>query len=633
MATERIKKIMPAGQGGDYTSLASWEAAEQADLTALDEIRIAEIDGYWNNNPDTTMVEVDGWITDSTRYIIIRAVGPARHIGKWDTTKYILKRDDAGYQQAGLDIREAYTKVYGLQLRIASNGYAPIVGVRTGDSFLNCVIDSVIVYKGSALHLDRCFDLGGFHANHIAVNCIAIGSVYGYYIGGGNWLQTQRYYNCVAYDCDYGYYCIDAGLRVLKNCLAQSCTDGYYGTFDTGTTNNCSDIASDAPGDTPRTGTVQFIDAANGDLRLSPYDTVAQLYGVNLYDDANYAVTIDIEGNSRGNNTANFDIGAHHPTTSIRTIKQSGGNYSSLAAWEAGEQRSLPSNNQIVIAEIDGEWTSADTTQTNIDGWTTDSARYIKIYTTPIARHKGIFETNKYRFAPSVDWAYSLEVIEQNVFITGLLIANTSSFGDGVLHLAAYTDGWSNQIIDSCIVYQCANGAGFYCRRGDCIIINSIAYNCITGFFITASFMLSAYFYNCIANNNSTYGFRCDDYRSMYAKNCYASNSGASDFSRGVSVGGSSENCYSEDGSDSTTIILPANVLFKDLTNNDYHLTKLSPLRGLGKSLNNDSINPFNHDIDGKLRIGPWDIGADQFEIVKVIQANKLYGINKLRIT
>ena len=43
MATEIVHTI--AASGGDYTTLAAWESAQQRDLVAADEIAVAEIDG------------------------------------------------------------------------------------------------------------------------------------------------------------------------------------------------------------------------------------------------------------------------------------------------------------------------------------------------------------------------------------------------------------------------------------------------------------------------------------------------------------------------------------------------------------------------------------------------------------
>ena len=46
-------------------------------------------------------------------------------------------------------------------------------------------------------------------------------------------------------------------------------------------------------------------------------------------------------------------------------------------------------NPAIAVARIDGAWTGADTSELNINGWTTSEYNYIKVYTTETARHQG----------------------------------------------------------------------------------------------------------------------------------------------------------------------------------------------------------------------------------------------------
>ena len=80
MATEVIKSIKASG--GDYTSLAAWEAGENRDLVTADEIAVAEI---YN---DILVNYVDfrfGWTTDDTHRIVLRCPTIA---GEYDTTYY-----------------------------------------------------------------------------------------------------------------------------------------------------------------------------------------------------------------------------------------------------------------------------------------------------------------------------------------------------------------------------------------------------------------------------------------------------------------------------------------------------------------------------------------------------------------
>src|SRR3972149_2689414 len=112
------------------------------------------------------------------------------------------------------------------------------------------------------------------------------------------------------------------------------------------------------------------------------------------------------------------------PTTITKTIKPSGGDYTSLSAWEAGMQKDLVTADEISVAEC---YSMSDTTAVSIDGWTTDATRYIKIYTPISERHDGKWNINKYRLIASADWTGALTVVEDYVYVDGLQIEQTAS--------------------------------------------------------------------------------------------------------------------------------------------------------------------------------------------------------------
>ncbi|MFC1701122.1 hypothetical protein ACFLZ0_03240, partial [Patescibacteria group bacterium] len=113
--------------------------------------------------------------------------------------------------------------------------------------------------------------------------------------------------------------------------------------------------------------------------------------------------------------------------------------FTSLSAWEANyggidfgacEVGDLVCADTIAIAQIDGSWSSADTTAVTIDGWTTDATHYIKVYTTATARHNGIYtgdggKSTAYRLVLSNTKA--LDIREGNTRIDGLQIEITSA--------------------------------------------------------------------------------------------------------------------------------------------------------------------------------------------------------------
>ena len=80
MATTVVKTIRASG--GDYTTLTAWEAANQGDLTLLDEIRIAECYNDWPTGLSDNLI-ITGSVTDATRYMKVTVAaghrrGPCR---------------------------------------------------------------------------------------------------------------------------------------------------------------------------------------------------------------------------------------------------------------------------------------------------------------------------------------------------------------------------------------------------------------------------------------------------------------------------------------------------------------------------------------------------------------------------
>ena len=84
---------------------------------------------------------------------------------------------------------------------------------------------------------------------------------------------------------------------------------------------------------------------------------------------------------------------AVYTTSSQILIKSISGTFQSGEDVEvdASNYVTISSNGDspIVVAKIDGAWTSADSTGVTISGWTTGANNYIKIYTTAAARHDG----------------------------------------------------------------------------------------------------------------------------------------------------------------------------------------------------------------------------------------------------
>lgn len=106
-------------------------------------------------------------------------------------------------------------------------------------------------------------------------------------------------YNNTIYHCGNGL--VSNATNILaKNNGVWNCTDGYAGTFITGSTNNASDLASDAPGANPRNSvTPTLVNLAGGDFHLAAADTAWKDQGADLSADALWPFTTDGDGDTR----------------------------------------------------------------------------------------------------------------------------------------------------------------------------------------------------------------------------------------------------------------------------------------------------------------------------------------------
>ncbi|MEQ1678713.1 MAG: hypothetical protein ABL876_18595, partial [Chitinophagaceae bacterium] len=245
-------------------------------------------------------------------------------------------------------------------------------------------------------------------------------------IGGPTYIYNNTIQNCLE-----GIAVIGSA-AVAKNNIVKGSgdTNAYSGIFGSGTDYNATDGTDDIGEGTHNriSQTFTFADEANDDFHLALSDLGARGYGLSQYSDANLPVTNDIDGNYRRPNGEVTDIGADEDIDSldgddvrISEIKQSGARYSTLSSWEADRDGVITSYYP-EVAQIDGAWTSADTTAVTIDGWTTDAAHYIKIYTTAAARHDGKWNEGKYRLELSGWGGGTVLAIAgaQNVIISGL---------------------------------------------------------------------------------------------------------------------------------------------------------------------------------------------------------------------
>jgi len=193
---------------GDYTSLSSAEATEQATYADLvgDNNTMTFNCTSSGGTADTTSVWVSGWNTDATYFITIDNIDG--HEGKRPTTTYRI--DISAAYASAIGIEQNYTVVNGIA---ASNdgGTAGYTFRARGDycKFLNCI--------GYDCEEHMYYLISGFDHN-VFINCIAINSSK----DGFHSESAFNYcYNCVSIaNTGYGFYCGAYDDFYLKNCYA-----------------------------------------------------------------------------------------------------------------------------------------------------------------------------------------------------------------------------------------------------------------------------------------------------------------------------------------------------------------------------------------------------------------------------
>jgi len=312
--TTTITHTVKPGGGGDYTSLAAWQAAQNRDLVTADECEVVEC----YPGTDTTALIITGWTTDSSHTITIKAADTARHKGVFSPTDcYAL---DLSASTSALcftlsNITTIYITIDGLQFACAKNaGCCYWAGVAGRQIIKNCIIKGNLAWTSSsktALSLQNMpSDTVIFIINNIIYNCaVTNGGAIGVwnYTNGVFILYNNTIADCINFICSN----VSSAKVLLKNNIASLTGSFVNGTVvSTGSTNNVSNLSS-IPGSNTKTGSVSFVDADNDNYLISASDTVAKGYGMNLSADYIFPLTTDCLGQRRA---GTWSCGAHDPS-------------------------------------------------------------------------------------------------------------------------------------------------------------------------------------------------------------------------------------------------------------------------------------------------------------------------------
>lgn len=299
-------------------------------------------------------------------------------------------------------------------------------------------------------------------------------------------------------------------------------------------------------------------------------------------------------------------------TTTTKTVKSSGGDYSSLSGWEAGQQKSI-SAGDIEAAEC---YAFQDTTRVTIDGWTTVATGYIRIYTPSAERHTGVAATG-YRLEAGPVFDKLLYNWEQYVRLEGISLKHTASSGntnagDSVFRSIAALSGASDVRLTECLITGGAR-EGILSDGGLHIVANCIVFGVVDG--IKSQFSFSApsdVVYNCTVSASST-GITSSG-GTQTVKNCYSN--ATTEYSSSAQNRTTCAHASAASFSNSTASVAFSTANFTNVTGGSENLHLVSGASSTlltgGTDLSADGTYAFSVDIDGETRVD-WGIGADEY--------------------
>lgn len=583
--------------GGDYTTMSAWEAAEQGDLIALDEDHVLDCYNDWPSGLSDA-VNLSGWVTALENGIVIKAADGHEHDGT-PGSGFWITNNTSWVKTIGVSV--PYVMVQSIEARHPATGSG--FGATAGIAYFTIVFDRCI-----AKDCNGGTGQGGFYIRRqVLRNCLAVdcsNTGIGYHTGYFGYEAD----NCTVANCGEGFRSgsgIDnhsEGVSI-RNCVAYGNTTNYnIGQVYTPQTSN--NAASDAI-TTPPPGTNylnidvaagDFQDAANDDYCLSPS---SQLIGVGT--DLSSEFDIDIRGVNRTIAPA-WSIGAFRERVDVvKSLRNSGGDYTTMSAWEAAEQADLVSEDLSHTLECYNDWVDGLDDKVTIAGWVTSSDQNLKI-TAPVGhRHNGMPGTG-FRLRRWENWA-TLFTPQVKCLVEHIEVEATST-GSSANGVFAQHDGAE---FDSCIFLAAGSSYAFTAAR-DVTVRNCIARGG-TYAFLTNDWEGPKY-QNCLAYD-SGYGFAksgSSNAKPRY-ENCVAygcSNSYAGGYDPASQYNAASNGAtVTPPGAGSLQVDIVSSD-FTDAANDDYSLSSNSQLKEAGADLS----GTFTTDILGTVRSVPFSIGA-----------------------
>jgi hypothetical protein len=298
-----------------------------------------------------------------------------------------------------------------------------------------------------------------------------------------------------------------------------------------------------------------------------------------------------------------------YPADSWTVNTDGGGDYLTLAACVAAVDKDLTARGGVTIT-VDGA--TDDTTPVNLSVFTNPTVNYY-LTIQCLNDSNGVWDVSKYIIRTTAPYGTTLNVPPKYTRIIGLQVSS-AAYGNGT---------YINQfpiLIRGCLFRQTglASTKAIAIAAGSCQVENCGFFGGDIGIWI-ASGWTGNLVLNCSGLNQTTYGlyFGGGSGATATVVNTYFGITGTADY---YSVGTGTltlTDCYSQDGTLSTTVVAPTTANFTVITagSENLHLPLGSALIAQGtdvaSSMNTDV------DIDGQTRPmgGTWDIGYDEYYV------------------
>ena len=354
--------------GGDYTTLAAWESAEQGVLTAAWGVAVSGVVGTYTAGETLNFTGSGATATFRTlvggamRFEVLTGTPAAADVITGVTSLATSTLDSVTYNDGevrqaechamtdttNVDISGAttdatrYRRVYaapgaeaGMPWRASgayiltttgasclspSESYARVERLQlqsthTGPRVLNFTATASVAERravgchirapnNTATNGALCSTPAAGNVAY-AINCVIDGGAGTAVVTNSGSGRLTYLYNCLVYRGNDGFAV--NGDPVVKNCLAINCTTDFSGTNTAASTNNASEDAT-APGAVALPErTFSLIDSAGGNYRLAINDVGARNVGADLSRDTVFPFNTDFDGKVRG--PAGWDVG------------------------------------------------------------------------------------------------------------------------------------------------------------------------------------------------------------------------------------------------------------------------------------------------------------------------------------